>query len=58
MPRYSIPNVPTAIDFSYLDPGNFGVKWGIYIYTSQITDIYIYIYIRGYLSRVANFSLS
>ena len=30
MPRYSIPNAPTKIDFSYQDPGNFGVEWGIY----------------------------
>ena len=29
MPRYSIPNVPTAIDFYYQDPGNFCVQWGI-----------------------------
>ena len=29
MPRYSISNAPTKIDFSYQDPGNFGVKWGI-----------------------------
>ena len=32
MPRYSISNAPTKIDFSYQDPGNFGVEWGIYIY--------------------------
>ena len=45
MPRYSIPNVPTAIDFSYQDPGNFCVHWGIYeALTRSSLPEYPYVY--------------